>query len=88
MYIFFHFQAAEKFKEPEPVNPAVSDTKVEAADAEESDDEEVRIFILDYMDIFLPDHFSCFFSVQLSDAALLELGKIIVKTAFFMKKQH
>jgi len=34
-------QAAEKFKEPEPVNPAVSDTKVEAADAEESDDEEV-----------------------------------------------
>jgi len=33
-------QAAEKFKEPEPVNPAVSDTKVEAADAEVSDDDE------------------------------------------------
>lgn len=34
-------QAAEKFKEPEPVNTAVSDAKVETAEAEESDDEEV-----------------------------------------------
>jgi len=34
-------QAAEKFKEPEPINNAVSESKVEPAEAEESDDEEV-----------------------------------------------
>ena len=34
-------QAAEKFKEPEPVNTTVSDAKVESAQAEESDGEEV-----------------------------------------------
>jgi len=33
-------QAAEKFKEPEPVNTAISDSKVEAAGAEESDNDE------------------------------------------------
>lgn len=33
-------QAAEKFKEPEPVNTAVSDSKGEVAAAEESDDDE------------------------------------------------
>ena len=39
-FAFYKPQAAEKFKEPEPVNTAISDSKVEAAGAEESDDDE------------------------------------------------
>jgi len=46
-------QAAEKFKEPEPVNTAVSDAKVETAEAEESDDEEVDATGVEEKDIEL-----------------------------------
>jgi len=46
-------QAAEKFKEPEPVNTAVSDTKVEPAEAEESDGEEVDATGVEEKDIEL-----------------------------------
>ena len=35
-----------------------------------------------------PDHFSCVFSIRLLDAALLELYKILVKTAFFEKNSR
>lgn len=46
-------QAAEKFKEPEPVNTAVSDAKVEITEAEESDDEEVDATGVEEKDIEL-----------------------------------
>jgi len=46
-------QAAEKFKEPEPVNTAVSDAKVETNEAEESDDEEVDATGVEEKDIEL-----------------------------------
>jgi len=46
-------QAAEKFKEPEPVVTAVSDAKAEAAEAEESDDEEVDATGVEEKDIEL-----------------------------------
>lgn len=46
-------QAAEKFKEPEPVSTPVSDAKAENAEAEDSDDEEVDATGVEEKDIEL-----------------------------------
>lgn len=46
-------QAAEKFKEPEPASTVESDAKVENAEAEESDDEEVDATGVEEKDIEL-----------------------------------
>jgi len=46
-------QAAEKFKEPEPVNTAISESKDEPAEAEESDGEEVDATGVEEKDIEL-----------------------------------
>jgi len=46
-------QAAEKFKAPEPVHTAISESKTEPAEAEESDDEEVDATGVEEKDIEL-----------------------------------
>lgn len=46
-------QAAEKFKEPEPVKSAISESKTEPAEAEEDDDEEVDASGIEEKDIEL-----------------------------------
>jgi len=46
-------QAAEKFKEPEPVKTDISDSKTEPAEAEEDDDEEVDATGIEEKDIEL-----------------------------------
>ena len=52
-----YFQAAEKFKAPEPVHTAISESKSEPAEVEESDDEEVKdeitLFISDAVELLL-----------------------------------